>query len=111
MHREGKDMEKHKVDFEDLKWISPVRGMRYKAFQEGNRKIRLAEFAKDFVEPDWCTKGHIGFVLDGEMEIDFDGNIVCFSAGDGIFIPEGKENRHKASVHTDVVRLILVEDA
>lgn len=111
MRSERKVMQKCKVNFDALQWQSPLQGARYKVFQEGSRKLRLVEFTKEFVEPDWCTKGHIGFVLGGEMEIDFDGNIVRFSEGDGIFIPEGKENRHMANVLTDVVKLILVEDA
>ena len=104
-------MEKCKVDFDSLPWQSPLKGARFKAFQQGNRKLRLLEFSRGFVEPDWCTKGHIGYVLEGELDIDFNGTLVRFSAGDGAFIPAGTENQHKAIVVTDVVRLILVEDA
>ena len=44
------------------------------------------------------------------MEINFDGEIVKFSAGDGIFIPSSEKHRHIASVHTGTVQLILVEE-
>ena len=104
-------MEKCKVDFESLDWQSPLPGARYKAHQQANRKLRLVEFTRDFVEPDWCKKGHVGYVLEGEMDIDFDGEVVRFSAGHGLFIPEGEDNRHKATVVSEVVRLVLVEDA
>jgi quercetin dioxygenase-like cupin family protein len=69
------------------------------------------EFFREFVEPDWYRRGHIGYVLEGEMEIDFSGQRVLFSQGDGIFIPPGEEHKHKATVLTDVVRVILVEEA
>jgi quercetin dioxygenase-like cupin family protein len=104
-------VEKCKVNFDGLQWQSPLKGARYKVFQGGNRRLRLVEFSRGFVERDWCLNGHIGYVLDGEMELDFDGDLVHFSAGDGVFIPAGMECKHMAKVLTDVVRLILVEDA
>jgi len=103
-------MENHKIDFESLPWQSSVPSVRFKGYEQNGRRVRLAEFARDFVEHDWCTRGHIGYVLEGEMTIDFDGEVVAFSAGDGLFIPAGRGSRHKAHVLTDVVRLILVED-
>jgi quercetin dioxygenase-like cupin family protein len=104
-------MEKCKVDFDSLPWQSPLQGVRFKAFQQGGRKLRLVEFSRGFVEPDWCMKGHIGYVLEGEMDVDFNGDLVRFSAGDGVFIPAGAENKHKGKVLTDVVRLVLVDEA
>jgi quercetin dioxygenase-like cupin family protein len=104
-------MEKCKVNFDVLPWQTPLEGARYKVFQQGNRRLRLVEFSRGFAEPDWCVKGHIGYVLEGEMDLDFDGQLVRFSRGDGLFIPAGAENRHVAKVLTDMVRLVLVEDA
>jgi len=103
-------MEQCKVDFESMAWESPAEGVRFKAYEQGGRKLRLVEFAKEFVEPDWCTKGHIGYILEGEVEIDFDGNVIVFSPGDGVFIPAGEEHKHKGRVLTDKVKAILVED-
>ena len=77
-------MEKCKVDFKSLSWEAPMAGVRFKAYQENKRRLRLVEFRKEFVEPDWCRNGHIGFVLDGEMEIDFNGEVVHFGPGDGL---------------------------
>jgi quercetin dioxygenase-like cupin family protein len=101
-------MEQYKINFDSMSWQTPADGVKFKAYQQGGRKLRLVEFAKEFVEPDWCTKGHIGYVLEGQMEIDFDGEKVAFGPGDGVFISAGK--KHKAKVLTDVARVILVED-
>ena len=73
--------------------------------------MRWVEFSKEFVEPDWCTKGHIGYILEGQIEIDFDGKNEVFGPGDGIFIPAGHEHKHKGRVLTDKVKAILVEEA
>ncbi|MHC4792286.1 MAG: cupin domain-containing protein [Planctomycetota bacterium] len=103
-------MEQYKIDFESMAWESPAEGVRFKAYEQGGRKLRLVEFGKEFVEPDWCRKGHIGYILEGQMEIDFDGKVIAFGRGDGVFIPAGKEHKHKGKVLTDKVKVILVED-
>ncbi len=103
-------MDRHKVEFESLPWQSPTKGVRFKEFQHEGRKLRLVEFARDFVEPDWCVKGHIGYVLKGEGKVDFNGHVVHFTAGKGIFIPPGISSKHKSSVISEVMLLILVED-
>jgi quercetin dioxygenase-like cupin family protein len=100
----------YKVDFESMEWETPVAGVRFKAFEKTGRKLRLVEFAKEFVEPDWCAKGHIGYILEGKIEIDFNGESIVFGPGDGVFIPAGSEHKHKGKVLTDVVKAILVED-
>ena len=91
--------------------MEPAPGLRFKVYQQGSKRLRLAEFAREFVEPDWCTNGHVGYVVEGKLEIDFSGEIEVFHAGDGIFIPPGEEHKHMAKALTDVVRLVLVEDA
>ena len=101
-------MKQYKIDFESMEWETPAAGVRFKAYEQGGRKLRLVEFSKEFVEKDWCTKGHIGYVLEGRMEIDFDGKTLAFGPGDGVFIPAGE--KHKAKVLTDTATAILVED-
>ena len=104
-------MHSFKVDFESLDWQSSLPGARFKVHREGVRQLRLVEFTAEFVEPDWCTKGHIGFVLAGVLEVDFQGSIVSYPEGSGIFIPPGASSAHKARSLTPVTRLVLVEDA
>ena len=103
-------MEQYKIDFESMEWKTPTDGVKFKAYEQGGRKLRLVEFSKEFVEPDWCTKAHIGLILEGQMEIDFDGEKEVFGPGNGIFIPAGEKHKHKGRVLTDKVKAILVED-
>ncbi len=100
---------KHKIDFESMNWETPAPGVRMKAHHEGEIRVRLVEFTKEFVEDDWCTLGHTGYVLEGRMEVEFDGSLETFGPGDGIFIPSGQEDKHMAKVLTRKVRLVLVE--
>ena len=100
----------YKIDFDSLPWESPIDGVRFKAFEQSGQRIRLVEFEKGFVEPDWCLKGHIGFVLEGSIEVEFSGDVVRYSVGDGVFILKGEEHKHRARVVSEGARLILVDD-
>jgi len=103
-------MDEYLIDFKSMGWECPLPGLRYKAYMRENLKVRLVEFSTGFREESWCTKGHTGYVLEGSFSIDFDGKVIPFKAGDGIFIPEGEENKHKAKViKGGKVLLILFE--
>lgn len=103
-------METFKIAFTELPWQVSQPGARYKVFQQGRRKIRLVEFSSDFVEAEWCRKAHIGYVLEGEMDLTFADRTEHFSAGDGLFIPGGEASRHKASVLSGRVLLVMMEE-
>ncbi|MGA9667194.1 MAG: hypothetical protein WBQ69_12220 [Gallionella sp.] len=96
--------------FDSLEWQSSIHGARFKAFRSGDRQLRLVEFTDQFVEPEWCEKGHIGYVIQGELEIDFHGNLVRYPEDFGIFIPAGSASGHKARSVTPTVLLFLVEE-
>jgi mannose-6-phosphate isomerase-like protein (cupin superfamily) len=100
--------EERKIDFKDLHWQSHSPGARFKAYQQAGKQVRLIEFGKDFIEFNWCVKGHIGLVVEGEIEIDFNGEVVKYHAGNGLFIPPG--NPHKLKARTETATLFLVEE-
>ena len=103
-------METHRALFGSMEWQSLIHGARFKVFRNGSKQLRLVEFTNEFIEPDWCEKGHVGFVIQGELEIDFHGSIVRYPEGSGIFIQSGSADRHKARSVTPTVLLFLVED-
>ena len=84
-------------------------GLRARKRIQDGKQLRLVEYTKD-MEPHWCEKGHIGYVLDGQFEIRFEREVIVFNQGDGIFIPSGKEHKHMGRVLSDVVKVIFVED-
>ena len=99
-----------KVDFDALPWQSSLPGARFKVHRDGAKQLRLVEFTSEFVEPDWCEKGHVGLIVSGALEIDFRGRVISYPEGTGIFIPAGPAGAHKARSVTAVTRLVLVED-
>ena len=102
-------MDEYKVDFESIPWETPMGGLRFKAVTHGGRRLRLVEYTKD-MEPHWCDKGHVGYILEGRFEIRFDRATEVFNPGDGVFIPPGKEHRHMGRALADVVQAVFVED-
>ena len=99
-----------RIDIEAIPWESPLPGLRFKAYRADGKQLRIVEFDREFVEPVWCAKGHYGYVLEGEFEIDFSGRIVTFKEGDGVFIPAGEASKHKARALTDTATFFFVED-
>ncbi len=103
-------MEQYRIDFKSMPWESPAAGVKFKAYERNGRKLRLVEFTREFVEPDWCTKEHIGYILEGKLEVSFDGKVIVFGPGDGLFISSGEKHKHKSRVLTDAVKIIMAED-
>ncbi len=102
-------MTEYSIDFTVIPWESPEKGFRSKTVIKDSKKLRIVEFSHDFLEPDWCLKGHIGYVIEGEMEIDFDGQIQSFKTGDSLFIPKGQKHKHHSTIQK--TKLFLVEEA
>ena len=102
-------MTNYKVNFESISWQTPMAGLRAKIFRQGGRQLRLVEYMRE-MEPHWCEKGHIGYVLEGRFEIRFEKETLIFNPGDGIFIPPGNEHKHMGRVLSDIVKVVFVED-
>ena len=89
----------YKIDFEDMEWEFPMAGVKSKIYRSGRKQLRLVVYSKE-MPPHWCDRGHYGFILEGEFEIEYD----------GVFIPNGEEHKHRARTLTDTVKVIFVED-
>ncbi|MBA4382643.1 MAG: phosrestin [Sideroxydans sp.] len=103
-------MGQYRILFDKLEWQDGIRGARFKVFRSSNKQIRLLEFTSEFIEPDWCEKGHVGFVVQGELEIDFRGSVLRYPQGSALFIPSGLASGHKARSIAAVTQLFLVEE-
>jgi ribosomal-protein-alanine N-acetyltransferase len=98
------------ISFAAMAWQEPVPYCRTKECVRGGRRIRLVEFQKGFEEYGWCEKGHVGFIVEGSLDIEFPEKTVQVKAGDGVWIPAGHETRHRAHVVGESVQLMLIED-
>jgi quercetin dioxygenase-like cupin family protein len=99
-----------RVAFDAMPWQERREGVRDKTYADGGRRIRLVEFDTSEGFEEWCHAGHIGLVLAGGLQIDFNGTVVTFAAGDGLFIPSGADSQHRAVSIVPGTRLLMVED-
>ena len=98
------------IHFENLDWERPKEGVEQKVYSVGNERLRLLRFQDSFIEKEWCFDGHIGFVLQGEMKIDFNGTIKNYKKGDGLWINGGESSKHKVIIEKGKqIELILFE--
>jgi len=99
-----------RIDFSALPWDQVRPDVRQKVYREGARQVRLVEFDTSDGAEHWCETGHIGYVLKGSLSISFDGQVLNFSAGDGLFIPDGHATRHRAVRIAAGTQLLMIED-
>jgi len=100
-----------RIDFASLPWDTGPTGIRSKTVLRDRRQIRLVELEGDNPEHDWCVTGHVGYVLEGELEIAFENRTERFATGDGFLIRSGENQRHRPQAVSRRVVLLLVEDA
>lgn len=103
-------MTEYLIHFENINWETPHKGVLQKIHSDGSKRLRLLRFNDDFTEKEWCTKGHIGFVLKGEMSINFNGTLKHYKKGNGLWINKGNTDKHKVIIEKGKeVELILFE--
>ena len=101
-------MDDYKIEFEKVPWVDAAPGLKYKEFIKDNKKLRLVEFSDNFIEKDWCEKGHFGIALDGRALVLFNNGLnVTFAKGDIINIPHGENDKHKTIISKGEKALVL----
>ena len=103
-------MTNYLVNLDALPWESPAPGIRHKLHRVGCRILRLVEYSTEMA-PHWCSKGHVGHIVEGSVEIEFGTGTQRFGAGDLVFIPPGPEHAHRAVVLSASATALFVEDA
>jgi quercetin dioxygenase-like cupin family protein len=102
-------MSDFKVDFSSMSWDDGRPGVRQKIFRSGTRQVRLVEFQTAEGFDGWCEEGHIGYVLEGGLQIDVRGELISFVKGDALFIPSGTATAHRAVTIVPGTRLFMTE--
>ena len=103
-------MSPFKISFAAMEWEQIRPDVRQKIYCEGSRQVRLVEFETSDGAEHWCETGHIGYVLKGALRISFDGQVLSFKAGDGLFIPSGAATKHRSVAIAKGTQLLMVED-
>jgi len=100
-----------KIEFQKMAWEAVATGTTQKVHQHNTKTIRMVRFEYPFVEQHWCQKRHVGYVVQGNLKIDFDGSFATYAAGDAFVIEAGATHQHKVIVDEGTfVELFLVEE-
>jgi len=55
------------------------------------------------------VKRDYGYLIEGQMEIEYENSKIIYKPGDGIFIPDGPDHKHRARVISKKVLVFFVE--
>ncbi|MGO4809146.1 DHCW motif cupin fold protein [Cupriavidus sp. 2MCAB6] len=76
--------------------------------QFGDIRVRMVEYSAGYLADHWCTKGHILFVLEGELHTELeDGRHFVLAAGTSYQVADHAEP-HRSSTPTGA-RLFIVD--
>jgi ethanolamine utilization protein EutQ (cupin superfamily) len=98
----------YKIDFSRIEWKSLVAGARHKYLDQNGLRLRLIEYSKEMI-PHWCEKGHCGYLIEGRMEIEYQNATIVYNPGDGIYIPDGPEHKHRGRIISDKALVFFQE--
>ena len=101
----------YRLAFEDVDWEPTLEGTaRLKRIANKGKAFRLVELTPNTVHAHWCEVGHVGMIVEGDLEIDFAGDKIKLQAGDALSIPDGDAHRHRPRALSDRVLMFLIED-
>jgi quercetin dioxygenase-like cupin family protein len=80
----------------------------WRLFEEGNIRVRIVDYLPGYQADHWCNRGHIGYVLEGELICELnDGRIYKLQPGMSFQVADNAE-AHLA--RTDIgARVFLVD--
>ena len=62
----------------------------WRTLQVGGVRTRLVEYSPGYVADHWCERGHVIFVVEGELHTDLrDGRVVTLGPGQGYVVGDG----------------------
>ena len=70
-------------------------------FEQGGLRVRIVEYSPGFRSDHWCPRGHVLFVLEGELMIELkDGRRIAMPAATSFQAGDDEENPHLAYTET-----------
>ena len=67
----------------------------WRTVDAGNTRVRIVEYSPGYVADHWCPKGHVVFVLEGELVTELkDGRKFVMKKGSSYQVSEDENNPH-----------------
>jgi hypothetical protein len=75
----------------------------------GNIRTRIVEYPPGYVADHWCDRGHVTYVIEGELETELrDGRRLTLTAGMGYEVSDFGDASHRSSTKTGA-KLFIVD--
>ena len=76
--------------------------------ERGNIRARIVEYSPGYLADHWCSRGHVIYLLEGEMVNELkDGTKTTLKAGMGYIVEDDEYNPHRTYSKTGVKMLIV----
>jgi hypothetical protein len=104
--------EAHRVDLPRAPLQPECPGIASRAMDLSGVRWAVVEYEPDTLREEWCTEGHSGYVLAGEVTYEFDDGAppLHVTAGDGFSLPDGPA-AHRGRSGAAGARLFLIDRA
>lgn len=67
----------------------------WQTFESGNLRVRMVEYSPGYVADHWCSRGHVVFVLEGELITELkDGRKFFLKQGSSYQVMSDESNPH-----------------
>lgn len=102
--------ESQKISFPTTALQPEAPGIASRAVVVNGVRWAVVEYEPSVLREEWCENGHSGYVLEGEVEYEFeqgDRAPLAARAGEGFTLPQGSGHRGRAG--TEGARLFLID--
>lgn len=99
------------IRFDTVAWVDGVPGIRAREATVEGRRWAIVEYGHAARRLDWCRDGHVGLVLTGAVEYEFEdgGPLLTVREGDAFQLATGRA--HRGTNRADgATRLFLIDD-
>jgi quercetin dioxygenase-like cupin family protein len=99
------------VALSDVEWRADVDGIEVRELVIDERRWALVRYAPGARREEWCADGHLGVVLSGQIEYEFEdgGSPVVAQQGDALTLSTGRGHRGRNGGET-VTTLLVIDD-
>jgi len=81
----------------------------WRTVEKGNVRARIVEYSPGYVADQWCSRGHVVFVLKGELVTELkDGKRFVLKEGNSYQVAEDEDNPHLSRTEVGA-RLFIVD--
>ena len=81
----------------------------WRTFTVGDLRVRMVEYSPGYLADHWCDRGHVLYVLEGELETELrDGRKFTLKPGMSYQVSDHGDASHRSSTRTGV-KLFIVD--